>query len=161
MKKPLRFEYPSGFKVGDRVRYNGRRSRYNPHIVLVQGQTGIIDEPTDAEGWPEDAVQVVMDEHDGACRGFGALSADCLERIEGVAQRSWNDGTEANQRVRDIMIAVAKVVEAWDTADEGCGNFDGFLAAGGVEPLRELLILHGNPLMPVPKSVVSVEGKKL
>lgn len=65
--------YPSGFRVGDRITTVRGPRTYNVLITIPSGTTGIVDEPTNFDDWPDDAVQVDMTDV-----GCGALDACIL-----------------------------------------------------------------------------------
>ena len=69
--------YPSGFRVGDRIKTVRGPRTYNVPITIPLGTTGIVDEPTNFDDWPDDAVQVNMPDV-----GCGALDACILVRDE-------------------------------------------------------------------------------
>lgn len=68
--------YPTGFRVGDRVRIVKGPRKYNKGIPLQVGDTGTVREPPNIEGWPQDAVQVHVDGE-----GEGALDSCILEKV--------------------------------------------------------------------------------
>ncbi len=67
--------YPSGFRVGDRVRLKHAPQKYNRDQGLCRGECGSVIEPPNPDTWPEDAVQIQVG------RGQGGVEADCLEKI--------------------------------------------------------------------------------
>ena len=74
--------YPSGFRVGERIELIAEERKYNRQVNLTVGDTGTVVEQPNTDGWPDDAVQVRMD--DGGC---GALDACILKRRIDV---EWN-----------------------------------------------------------------------
>lgn len=69
------FVYPSGFRIGDRVKLKHAPRIYNRDQGLRAGQTGRVMEPPNPDTWPADAVQITID------GGQGAIDAECLEKV--------------------------------------------------------------------------------
>ena len=72
----MSYQYPSGFRVGQRVRLIPGPRKYNTQIFFHVGDEGRVVEPQNIEGWPVDAVQVQIGS------GQGALDACILKTVE-------------------------------------------------------------------------------